>query len=165
MGIAIPDGEFSLIDDLGNVIEYHDIIGELVYKGKNVSLGYAECGNDLIKDDENHGILITGDMAKRDNDNFYYIVGRKKRFIKIFGNRVNLDETERMLKNIVSDCACTGKDDHLIIYITEKERINEVSEYISSKTKINHTAFSVKHIAEIPKNSSGKVQYIELNNE
>ena len=82
-------------------------------------------------------------MAKRDSDNFYYIVGRKKRFIKIFGNRVNLDETERMLKNIVSDCACSGKDDHMKIYITDKERTNEVREYIPQKPKSIISAFSL----------------------
>ena len=162
MGIAIPGGEFSLIDDKGIIIEEPEIIGELVYKGKNVSMGYAECGNDLNKEDENKGILFTGDIAKRDSDNFYYIVGRKKRFIKIFGNRVNLDETERLLKNIIPECACAGEDDHMIIYITDKTRIDEVRSYISSKTGLNHIAFSVKHIAEIPKNSSGKTIYSKL---
>ncbi len=162
MGIAIPGGEFSLIDETGSKIQGHDVIGELVYKGKNVSLGYAECVDDLNKEDENKGVLITGDLAKRDSDNFYYIVGRKKRFIKIFGNRVNLDETERMLKNIVADCACTGKDDYLIIYISDKARTNEVKEFISSKTKIYHTAFSVRYIEKIPKNSSGKTIYSSL---
>jgi acyl-coenzyme A synthetase/AMP-(fatty) acid ligase len=162
MGIAIPGGEFSIIDEKGTNIEGPEIIGELVYKGKNVSLGYAECGDDLKKEDENHGILCTGDIAKRDSDNFYYIVGRKKRFIKIYGNRVNLDETERLLKNIVPDCACAGEDDHMIIYITDKTRADEVRNYISSKTGINHAAFSVRHIAEIPKNSSGKTIYSKL---
>jgi acyl-coenzyme A synthetase/AMP-(fatty) acid ligase len=162
MGIAIPGGEFSLIDENGRLIEEAEVVGELVYTGRNVSLGYAECGADLCRGDENMGRLITGDMAKRDIDNFYYIVGRKKRFIKIFGNRVNLDETERMLKAIVSDCACTGKDDHLIIYVTEKERVKEVGDFIAAKTKINHIAYAVRHISKIPKNSSGKTIYSSL---
>jgi long-chain acyl-CoA synthetase len=162
MGIAIPGGEFSIIDDKGANLDGPEVIGELVYKGKNVSLGYAECGDDLKKEDENKGVLYTGDIAKRDSDNFYYIVGRKKRFIKIFGNRVNLDETERLLKNIIPDCACAGEDDHMIIYITDKTRLEEVRNYISTKTGINHIAFTVKHIAEIPKNSSGKTIYSKL---
>lgn len=159
MGIPIPGGEFSLIDENGLAIEENEIVGELVYKGKNVSMGYAECGSDLCKDNENQGILITGDIAKRDSDNFYYIVGRKKRFIKIFGNRVNLDETERLLKSIISDSACTGVDDHMIIYISDISRIDEVRNFISSKTGIHHSAFSVRHIEAIPKNASGKTIY------
>ena len=162
MGIAIPGGEFSLIDDAGCEIAGYDIMGELVYRGKNVSMGYAECGSDLKKEDENQGVLITGDLAKRDADNFYYIVGRKKRFIKIFGNRVNLDETERLLKSIIPDCACTGADDHMIIYITDQERMEEIRGFISSKTGIHPTAFSIRHIHAIPKNSSGKTVYTGL---
>ena len=71
-------------------IDKPDTAGELVYYGDNVTLGYAEKGEDLIKGDERHGILHTGDIAQFDKEGFYYIVGRMKRFLKIFGNRVNL---------------------------------------------------------------------------
>ena len=162
MGIAIPGGQFGLINDNGQNIIENNVVGELVYKGRNVSLGYAECGIDLSKADENKGVLVTGDMAKRDDDGFYYIVGRKKRFIKIFGNRVNLDETERLIKNIVSDCACVGDDDLMNIYISDETRIDEVRNFISSKTRIHHSAFSVRFIDAIPKNSSGKTIYSSL---
>jgi len=162
MGRAIPGGEFSLIDECGLPVEGPEIIGELVYKGKNVSMGYAECGNDLVKENENNGTLITGDLAKRDNENFYYIVGRKKRFIKLFGNRVNLDETERILKNIIPECACIGEDDNMIIYITDHSKESEVKEYLSRKTGININAFLIRHIDKIPKNISGKTIYSNL---
>ena len=89
MGVAIPGGRFSLIDVDGREITEPDVTGELVYDGANVTLGYAECADDLSKGDERHGRLVTGDIAKRDTDGFYYVVGRKKRFLKIFGNRVN----------------------------------------------------------------------------
>jgi long-chain acyl-CoA synthetase len=162
MGIAIPGGLFSLIDLDGQIINENEVVGELVYQGKNVSLAYAECGNDLAKADKNKGKLITGDMAKRDNDGYYYIVGRKKRFVKIFGNRVNLDETERLLKNTVSDCACIGNDDQIVIYITDESLTDEVRSFISSKTGIHHSAFSIKYINSIPKNTSGKTIYSKL---
>ena len=98
IGVPISGGKICLQNDKSN----DDVKGELIYEGKNVSMGYAICGEDLAKDDENNGVLVTGDLAKRDKDGFYYIVGRKKRFIKLFGNRVNLDETERLIKNIKS---------------------------------------------------------------
>ena len=162
MGIAIPGGEFSLIDEDGNIIDDPEKEGELVYRGKNVSMGYAICGDDLAKNDDNNGTLVTGDMAKMDSDGFYFIVGRKKRFIKLFGNRVNLDETERLLKNVISDCACSGQDDEMVIYITDETKIKDVRSFISQKTGINHQAFNVKYISEIPKNSSGKTIYSKL---
>ena len=90
MGIAIPGGEFLLVDASGNIINEPNVVGELVYKGDNVTLGYAVCGEDLIKGDENNGKLVTGDMAKFDEDGFFYIVGRKKRFLKMFGKRLFL---------------------------------------------------------------------------
>ena len=162
MGIAIPGGEFSLINENGNIIEESDREGELVYKGKNVSMGYAVCGEDLAKGDENNGILVTGDMAKRDREGYYYIVGRKKRFVKLFGNRVNLDETERLLKNVIPDCACAGEDDKMMIYITDNNRVEEIKRYVSQKTGINPRAFDVISINKIPKNSSGKTIYSDL---
>ena len=162
IGIAIPGGEFSLIDDKGTEIKEHDLTGELVYRGKNVSMGYAACSEDLKKEDENHGTLYTGDLARRDIDNYYYISGRKRRFIKIFGNRINLDETESLLEHIDPDCVCTGEDDHMIIHITDKTRIAEMQNFISIKTGINPAAFSFRLCAEIPKNSAGKTIYSEL---
>lgn len=162
MGIAIPGGEFSLVDDNGGVIDSSDTVGELVYKGDNVTLGYAECGEDLSKGDERGGVLVTGDMAKRDNGGFYYITGRKKRFVKLYGNRINLDEAERLIKSITPDCACAGQDDHMIIFITEAGREHDVRQFISNKTGINLAAFKVKVISEIPKNEAGKTVYTRL---
>jgi len=162
IGVAIPGGEFSLVDDDGYNITGHDIAGELVYRGDNVSMGYALCGDDLIKEDENNGVLYTGDIAKRDKDNYYYIIGRKKRFIKIYGNRVNLDETERLLKDIISDCCCVGEDDYMCVYINDEGRIDEIKNFISSKIGIHHSTFTVRYIDEIPKNFSGKTIYSSL---
>ena len=125
-------------------------------------MGYAVCSDDLNKEDENKGLLLTGDLAKRDNDNFYYLMGRKKRFLKLFGNRINLDETESLLENIIPECACIGNDDHMTIYITDKARIDDVQHYLSLKTGINKEVFFVRHCIEIPKNSAGKILYSKL---
>jgi hypothetical protein len=75
-----------------------------------------------------------------------------------------LDETERLLKNVVSDCACSGRDDEMVIYITDKSKLKKINRYIAEKTSINHQAFVVKCIPEIPTNSSGKIIYSKLPN-
>ena len=164
MGIAIPGGKFSLIDENGEEITTPETVGELVYEGDNVTLGYAQCGEDLKKGDERGGRLVTGDMAKFDKDGFFYIAGRKKRFLKIYGNRVNLDETERLIKSNFKDidCACTGIDDKMDIFITNPLYKEIVLKFISAKTGINHNAFTVNIISEIPKNEAGKTLYKEL---
>lgn len=164
MGIAIPGGAFTLIDSSGKEINEPYVSGELLYRGENVTLGYAECGEDLIKGDERKGILLTGDMAQYDDEGYYYIVGRKKRFLKIYGNRVNLDEIDRMVKGAFEgiDCASSGVDDNMYIFVTDNNRSDDIKKYISEKTKLNSMAFNVVVIDEIPKNEAGKIMYHEL---
>lgn len=162
MGIAIPRGEFFLIDEKDGVITKADQVGELIYKGPNVTLGYACSCYDLNNPDENNGILHTGDMAKRDSDGFYYIVGRKKRFLKLFGNRVNLDEAEELLRKQGFDCVCAGEDDKLKIYCTQTIDTKEIVSFMAKATGINPSAFEVSFIEKIPRNESGKILYSEL---
>ena len=163
MGIAIPGGSFKLIDSEGKEIDMPHVTGELVYEGENVTLGYAECGEDLIKGDERNGLLVTGDMAEFDEDGYYYIVGRKKRFLKIYGNRVNLDEADRMIKGeFNSEVACAGVDDHMYIFITDEKLSDDIKSFVVTKTKLNPMAFKVVVIDEIPRNDSGKTLYKEL---
>lgn len=161
MGIAIPGGKFKLIDAEGKQIEQSNVTGELVYEGPNVTLGYAEFGEDLQKGDERYGVLQTGDMAQFDDDGYYYIVGRKKRFLKIYGNRVNLDEIDRLIKGHFDniDVASTGIDDHMYIFLTDADYADEVKDFVVRKTNLNPVAFKTVIIDEIPKNDSGKVQY------
>jgi acyl-CoA synthetase (AMP-forming)/AMP-acid ligase II len=136
--------------------------GELVYRGRNVSLGYAERREDLARPDENRGVLRTGDVARRDADGFFYIVGRKKRFIKLFGNRVSLDEAEAMVRNIAADCACVGVDDKLTIFLTDASKASEVVVFLSGRMGIHPSAFATRVIDSIPKNGSGKTNYSGL---
>ena len=163
MGIAIPGGKFHLVDVNGNEVTEPHVTGELVFEGKNVTLGYAERGEDLLLGDERHGVLETGDMAQFDEDGYYFIVGRKKRFLKIYGNRVNLDEVDRLIKGAFGiEAASTGVDDHMYIFVTDQRMVDEVKDFVVRKTKLNPVAFKVFVIDEIPKNDSGKTLYNEL---
>lgn len=164
MGVVIPRGKFTLIDADGNEITRANTSGELVYQGDNVTLGYAESMEDLSKGDERHGILYTGDMAQFDEDGYFYIVGRKKRFLKIYGNRVNLDEIDRLIKGKFDsiDCASAGTDDHMYIFVTDVEIAKSVKDFVVEKTRLNPAAFKTIIIDEIPKNDAGKILYNEL---
>lgn len=163
IGKAIPGGEFKLVDSEKSEILECNVDGELVYRGANVSLGYAECLEDLAIGDENKGVLHTGDVARRDEEGFYYITGRMKRFVKIYGNRVNLDAIEQIVKSVAPNSACGGVDDKLIIFTTDADKIEQIKALLIKKTDLNVQAFSFKVLDEIPKNHSGKVRYAELN--
>lgn len=164
MGVAIPGGRFALIDEAGAEITAADTVGELVYYGANVTLGYAEGGADLARGDERHGRYETGDLARRDADGYYTIVGRKRRFLKMFGKRTNLQEVEHILRRQFGEVevACAGVDDHLHIFVTQEALVPAIVPFLSAKLGLHHTALTAKYIAEIPKNASGKTVYREL---
>lgn len=166
IGIAIPDGKLFLQNESGNEVTQSGVEGELCYKGYNVSLGYAYTGEDLCRGDDNRGLLKTGDLAKFDEDGFFYITGRKKRFVKIFGNRVNLDECENLLKEnfTLTEIACTGNDKKICIYLTDESLSSQVSSFLSKLTHLHPSVFTVKSVDKIPKNSSGKILYEKLIN-
>ena len=163
IGKAIPGGETLLLDENGNEIKEPGKIGELVFKGSNVTLGYATCGDELIKGDERNGILNTGDLAKMDEDGFLYITGRKSRFLKLWGTRVGLDETEFLIKEKFGvECACTGDDDKMKIFVLTADIKEAVKEYVATKTHINPIAFEVIAIEAFPRNDAGKILYSSL---
>lgn len=161
IGMAIPGGRFYLIDDDGRQIFEPGVTGELFYEGENVSMGYASNRDNLLLGDERKGRLATGDYAQFDEDGFYRIVGRKKRFLKIFGNRVNLDEVEAILSEFGFMTACVGSDDNMVVFL-EKGDANEALQCLTVKTGLNKTAFRVSRIAALPRNDSGKILYSEL---
>lgn len=164
IGIPIPGGEFLLYNVNDEIIQESNVEGELIYKGPNVCLGYAESRGDLSKGDENHGILKTGDVAYRDDDGFYYITGRMKRFVKIWGNRYNLDAIEQQVKPITSNCACIGDDEKIYVFVENEIFINDINKLMSKTMQLDKSCYSVRVIKNIPKAQSGKVQYSTLKN-
>ena len=165
IGIAVPNGELSLIDSEGNAITTPHTEGEMCYRGKNVTMGYATCAEDMLKGDERHGYIRTGDLAYFDEDGCYYIVGRMGRFLKLFGMRVGLDECEQI---IAADCqtesACVGTDEKMIVYITDTTKVQAVKDALVDKTHIVATSFEVRVIPQIPKNEAGKKLFSKLEN-
>ena len=165
IGIAVPNGELSLIDMDGNTITTPNTEGEMCYRGKNVTMGYARKREDLLLGDERHGFIRTGDLAYFDEDGCYYIVGRMGRFLKLFGMRVGLDECERIIKAKFqgTECACVGTDEKMIVYLTDENNKDKVKEELVARLKLVASSFEIRVITEIPKNEAGKILYAKLN--
>jgi len=160
IGKAIPGAEMFLIDDEGRRIQDADIEGELCFKGPNVTLGYANCIADLVKGDDFYGEYRTGDIARRDLDGFYYIVGRKTRFIKLYGLRISLDQCERLINDRFQiECGCIGNDSLMEIFVDNDLIIDDIIPFISRKINIPQSAFSVNYVSELPRNASKKIIY------
>ena len=148
IGIAIPGGKIEFIDN------------ELVYSGENVMLGYATSYKDLKKGDELNSVLHTGDLGYKDEEGYSYITGRAKRFIKMFGNRINLDECEHFLKSKYKDVYLVGIDNHITVFSLDDDK--EALELLKKKYKFNSKALSFKKIDEFPSKSNGKIDYQKL---
>jgi acyl-coenzyme A synthetase/AMP-(fatty) acid ligase len=158
IGKAEPGGQLSIVDENGNETFEGEAIGEMVYRGENVTLGYANSREDLLKGDENHGVMHTGDLAHRDADGCYFIVGRLKRFLKIFGLRIGLDEVENLIKSeYKADCYCKGNDEKLIVLVTKPELVDALPAFIEEKTHLFHKNIEIQLVDAILRNEAGKV--------
>jgi len=164
VGFSIPNGSLEIQDiESGILIEQGNKVGELVYKGKNVMMGYSFSANDLWKGDELNGVLKTGDLAYFDNDGYAYITGRLKRFIKLFGNRIGLDEIEKFLIEKKYNVICTGIDDFLML-ATRDNNSDEIRSIICDRFHLAKSVVKVMQFDSFPINSNGKINYQEIIN-
>ena len=97
VGKAIVGGRFEIVSDKDDKVDCGRL-GEIIYYGENVSMGYACSRNDLLKGDENKGRLATGDIGYKDKNGYLYVTSRKDKMVKINGLRVDLESIESRLK-------------------------------------------------------------------
>ena len=153
IGKAIPGGKLFIKNNKNK--------GEICYRGKNIMIGYAKDYNDLKKK-EIIKTLYTGDYGRKDKDNFFYIDGRKDRFIKFYGHRINLDEIDQYLKDNNFFTVTIFKNDKFIIYFENNYNIDEIKKKIIDKLKITKKFIQIKKIKSIPTTVSGKVKFYKL---
>jgi long-chain acyl-CoA synthetase len=160
VGIPIPNGRIELVADDGSLISANGTAGQLRYNGPNVMMGYAESQADLALPDVQNGTLLTGDLAMRDDDGYFFITGRLKRFIKVFGNRIGLDHVESQLRDKGLDVAVTGRDDLLVVAVRgESSESSKLAADIAGLYRLHHSAIRIIPVQDFPLTSSGKIQY------
>lgn len=163
IGKALPGYKIELVDADGKLITNPNEDGEIIFHGANVTMGYAESAEDLCKGDERGGVYATGDLAHYDEDGYLYVVGRKARFLKLFGYRVSLDSMERRIKaSLGIACACTGTDKKMTVFVEREDVAEDVMKILMETTNLHKQAFAVQYIESIPKNDSGKTLYSAL---
>ena len=160
IGKPIAGGKFSIQDENSKIINAKNKVGELIYKGKNVCMGYSNNFQDLSKEDVNKDILRTGDLAYVDKDKYYYLVGRKDRYIKIYGLRINLQELEDIIFDYGYENMCLQEKENTInIYLKKKLNLEKFSKYLSNLTNIHISVFKINYIDEFPMNRNLKIIY------
>jgi len=161
IGVPIPGGEIRLSAADGTDIQELETPGELVYAGPNVMLGYAESREDLARGRELE-TLKTGDIAVKTRDGLFKIVGRTKRFIKLFGLRINLDEIERQLSAAGHVATCVGDDTRLAVAVTDASDPQIVTVWIGKRYGLPPSVIDVRQIGQIPRLANDKTDYRAL---
>lgn len=166
IGLPLPDVYVKVIDDAGNEVKTGEI-GELCVKGPNVMKGYFR------KDEENKTTLkdnwlLTGDMAKIDDESYIYIMGRKKEMVNVRGLNVYPREIEEVLYQnpSIKEAAVIGiPDPHKGevpkgFVVLKKDHIiseHEIIAYLKEHLALYKVPKKIIIRKELPKNSSGKI--------
>lgn len=165
IGTSIPNVENKIMNELGEEVKVGEV-GELVVRGPNVMKGYYKLPEETAMTIKN-GWLHTGDLAKMDEEGYFYIVDRKKDMIIVGGYNVYPREVEEVLYNHpdIVEAAVFGVPDmnqgeavkgYVVSKskeLTEEDLIKYCSEHLA-KYKIPS---SIQFIDELPKNTTGKI--------
>ena len=144
VGKPLKGYKIELQDKNGKKIKRHEVNGEIIFSGKNVCLGYAKIFSDLKKGDTNKGILKTGDIGKFDKSKHLFVVGRKDRYIKLFGRRCDLADVEKFLIKNGYIAKCYFKKPNIIVLIKNNYNSQKIKEILGKFLKINHNFISVE---------------------
>ena len=162
IGVAIPGGSFELIGEDGEPVLAADTPGELVYRGPNVMMGYAESAADLALGC-GPDVLRTGDLACRKENGCYAIVGRKSRFSKIVGLRISLDEIERWVHARGLQGIVSGDDALVVVALTgaaDPANVKQaLRQELAQRFGLPLSALAVLHLDALPVLPSNKFDY------
>jgi hypothetical protein len=149
IGVAIPGGSLRL-DPVPEATDPG--VGELVYDGPNVMLGYADSPADLASG-RTIDTLRTGDLA-RASDGLFEIVGRRGRRAKVFGLRLDLDRIEAACSH--ADVTCVASDDVLHAFTTRRRSAAPIRAELTELCGLPSSAIRVHLLAELPRTPAGK---------
>ncbi len=146
IGIPIPGGSLRIDGDAE--------VGELVYSGANVMMGYAHGREDLALGPTLRE-LRTGDLARRNDDGLYELVGRSSRFAKVFGLRVDLDRLENMGAERLLNMRVVEHEGRLHAFVTGHSEAAGAREVIEGLGLPGH-AVDLHVLQQLPLTAHGK---------
>ncbi len=161
----------KIVNDDGTETDV-DEVGELIFTGPQIFSGYWNNEKETQKTMKD-GWIYTGDMAKKDKDGFYYIVGRKKNMFISGGENVFPPEIEKILyeMNEIHEVSVIGVPDEkwgevgkAVISLKPRKYLNKEDVISFLKKKLAHYKVPkyVTFVTEVPKNSVGKIVSAEV---
>jgi long-chain acyl-CoA synthetase len=162
IGKAIPGGELSVVDECGKSCAPLQV-GQLLYRGPNVMMGYAECPADLARGDELDGQLLTGDLGFYDEAGFFFLTGRMKRIAKILGMRVSLDEVEAFLAGWCPTAVVERNETIRCFYeLSNHHHALEMRKELSERLGLQSDFLDFQAVEKLPRTPNGKLDYQKL---
>jgi len=157
IGIAIPGGELALDES----VDERPGVGELVYSGPNVMLGYAASPADLARGREVEQ-LRTGDLA-RTVDGLFEVVGRRNRVGKVFGLRLDLDALEAELRAEAHQHARVVATDRAVhVFLTTGRTAARARTVTTRRCGLPDHAVKVHVLPRVPLTATGKTDHAML---
>ncbi|HEY4276513.1 MAG TPA: AMP-binding protein [Rhizomicrobium sp.] len=156
IGQAIQGGELWLENEDGTRV-VAGAPGELIYRGPNVMMGYANERKSLA-DPPGSDVLRTGDLATEVEPGIFRVIGRKSRFVKPYGLRIGLDDLEARLRKAGVQAVVAG-DDALIVIAAATEADLDTSRQALRSLGLPDDIFSFVQLPEMPRLFGGKIDY------
>jgi acyl-coenzyme A synthetase/AMP-(fatty) acid ligase len=152
----------SIVDEQGGDLHAGQV-GELLVKGPSICSGYLN-DSDETRRVFCDGWLRTGDLARRDEEGYLWIEGRKGAFLKMRGKRVSFAEVEERVTAIpgVYECATLAVDhpeagEALLLFIVPDQGARIVEEEVRRHLPAHWALDSIRLVSELPKTSAGKI--------
>ena len=164
VGVPIPGVDLKIVDSSKKTILDFFKEGELICESPAVMMGYSEKASDLERGDDLQGVLKTGDLAYKNANGLFVISGRLKRFVKLTGKRVNLDDLDLFLKDSGYNAVSTCDNEKLYIYIESKyeKDIRILKKILAEQFKISPVLYNINLIKKLPYLKNGKINYSNL---
>ena len=136
---------------------------EVMYRGPNVMMGYAEGAKDLAGGDGMGGCLLTGDTGVIDSGGDLYLSGRKDRIVKIYDTRIDLDDFQNFFGPIGS-VAAVSDTERIVVFVEQAEKCWDRQEIrrIARLVGVPASALIIKTVASLPRSETGKLLYSAL---
>lgn len=165
IGMSINNVENKVVNEYGEEVPVGEV-GELIVRGPNVMKGYYKMPEDsafALRD----GWLYTGDLARMDEEGYFYIVDRKKDMIIVGGYNVYPREVEEVFyaHPEVIEAAVVGFPDpdfgeavHAYVVVKDEAVTEEVlMAYCKEHLAKYRVPKEIEIIDELPKNTTGKI--------
>ena len=172
IGTPIEGVEMQVWDDDGNELPQGEV-GEIVIRGHNVMKGYWERPDATAESITSEGWFRSGDMAKVDEDGYFFIVDRKKDLIIRGGYNVYPREVEEVLYEhpAIQEAAVVGVPDDSLgeevgaaVVLKQGETLDaaEVKTYVKEQVAAYKYPRKVWFVDELPKGPTGKILKREI---